>query len=64
MMRVRHDPNNINACCCPCHGLLRGLRDDPACKECGVLVCPTCTQRVPSELVLTVMALEDARKAK
>jgi len=62
-MKIRHDPNNIRVCYCVCHPLrYPGLRDDPACGRCGVLVCPTCTQVVPRELVLTVLALEDARE--
>jgi len=53
-MRLRHNPENIHACYCSCHGGKPGLRDDPACENCGVFVCPTCTQVVPPRLLNVV----------
>lgn len=61
-MKLRHNPEHVNACHCPCHEPGLGYKDDDACEDCGVLICPTCTQVVPQRLVLTVMALEDARR--
>lgn len=69
-MKLRHNPENINACYCPCHedspvkdhytGHGVGVLDDEPCERCGLLICPCCTQVVPMRLIPTVLALDDA----
>lgn len=69
-MKLRHNPENINACYCSCHegngqwdfyGRTEiGSENDPACERCGILICPTCTQVIPKRLINTILTLDDA----